>query len=110
MPYNLPNETKEMTKDMESCVSQISGTNPRTKKPYTESEKIAICKVAIMKKHEKSESKKDRVDIDQYGKPLKKELSIKREGEIDETENADPYKMVVIETTEVNQKYKGIFT
>jgi len=49
MPYNIKNETPAITRKMERCIAGISGTNPRTKKPYTESEKIAICKAVIMK-------------------------------------------------------------
>lgn len=51
MPYN--GETPEETKKIESCVAGITGVNPRTKKPYTKSEKIAICKSSILKKSDK---------------------------------------------------------
>lgn len=49
MPYGIPNETPAITKKMERCISGISGENPQTGKPYTESEKVAICKSQIMK-------------------------------------------------------------
>jgi hypothetical protein len=49
MPYGIPNETKEQTMWMEHCVSDIHGTNKRTGKPYTEGEKIAICKAQMKK-------------------------------------------------------------
>lgn len=44
-----------MPKQVEDCVAKISGTNPKTKKPYTRSEKYAICTAAHNKKNEKSE-------------------------------------------------------
>ena len=39
---------------VEQCVSKIHGTNPRTKKPYTDSEKWAICQAAWKKKKAKA--------------------------------------------------------
>jgi len=44
MPYGIKNETPKQTRWMEHCVSGIQGNNKRTGKPYTEGEKIAICK------------------------------------------------------------------
>jgi hypothetical protein len=38
----------EQDKRIEACVSSIHGINKRTGKPYTKSEKIAICKSQIM--------------------------------------------------------------
>jgi len=35
-----------MPKAIEDCVKKINGTNPRTKKPYTQQEKWAICTAA----------------------------------------------------------------
>jgi len=32
---------------METCILQITGTNPSTKKPYSDAEKIAICKAQL---------------------------------------------------------------
>lgn len=49
MPYGIKNETKEQTKWMEKCVGSIKGTNKRTGKPYTDGDKIAICKVQLKK-------------------------------------------------------------
>jgi hypothetical protein len=49
MPYGIKNETPEQTKWMERCVSGIKGTNKRTGKPYTEGDKIAICKAQLKK-------------------------------------------------------------
>ena len=43
---------------IERCVAQIKGTNRRTGKPYTKSEKIAICKAQILHPSEKSRTKK----------------------------------------------------
>lgn len=43
-----------MPKAVEECVKKISGTNPRTGKSYTQSEKWAIC-TARVKKSGKSE-------------------------------------------------------
>jgi len=43
-----------MPKAVEECVAKISGTNKRTGKPYTESEKWAICNSAHKKKMGKS--------------------------------------------------------
>jgi hypothetical protein len=51
MPYGIPNEKPAQTKWMERCVGHISGTNPRTDKPYTDSEKIAICKAQLKKQN-----------------------------------------------------------
>ena len=48
MPYGGTSPAQD--KKIEDCVSKISGTNKRTGKPYTKSEKIAICKSRIMKK------------------------------------------------------------
>jgi len=45
-----------MPKAVEECVSKIHGTNKRTGKPYTESEKWAICTAMHKKKMGKSES------------------------------------------------------
>lgn len=50
MPYGIENETKKQTQWMEKCVGSITGTNKRTKKSYTNGEKIAICKVQLKKK------------------------------------------------------------
>jgi hypothetical protein len=46
MPYG--GTTPEQDKKIEDCVSSIRGINKRTGKPYTESDKIAICKSQIM--------------------------------------------------------------
>lgn len=43
-----------MPKAVEDCVKKISGTNKRTGKPYTDSEKWAIC-TAAHKRESKSE-------------------------------------------------------
>lgn len=59
MPYNIPNETKEQTKWMESCVESVMKSNP----DYDQSRAIAICKVQLKKnnwKVPKSESSKHR--------------------------------------------------
>lgn len=59
MPYNVDKkeggDNPSNTKFMESCVSSVNGTNKRTGKPYTKSEKIAICKAQLSKKKAKSE-------------------------------------------------------
>jgi hypothetical protein len=47
MPYG--NETPEVTKKIEDCVSKLTGNNKRTGQPYTKSEKIAICKSSLQK-------------------------------------------------------------
>ncbi len=44
-----------MPKAVEDCVKKISGTNKRTGKPYTTSEKWAICQAAHKKGKEKAE-------------------------------------------------------
>jgi hypothetical protein len=50
MPYGLKGgDTPEGTKWMEKCVNSITGTNKRTGKPYTEGERIAICKTQYEK-------------------------------------------------------------
>lgn len=48
MPYGGTSSAQD--KRIEKCVAEISGTNERTGKSYTESEKIAICKSQIMGK------------------------------------------------------------
>lgn len=62
MPYGidekLGGDSKENDAFMESCVARISGNNPRTGKPYTKGEKIAICKTALRNKKEKNKDKK----------------------------------------------------
>lgn len=52
MPYGIKGETPKQTAFMERCVSGISGTNKRTKKAYTKSEKVAICKAQLSKTKE----------------------------------------------------------
>jgi len=49
MPYGIPDEKPNQTAWMERCVSGIKGTNKRTGKPYTEGDKIAICKAQLKK-------------------------------------------------------------
>lgn len=60
MPYNIPDkyggDSKENTSWMEDCVNSITGINKRTRKPYTEQEKIAICKAMLMRKKSKDEA------------------------------------------------------
>lgn len=48
MPYG--GTTPAQDRKIEKCVGSINGTNPQTKKPYTKSEKIGICKSRIMGK------------------------------------------------------------
>jgi hypothetical protein len=50
----LGGDSKENVEWMEKCVSGISGKNSRTGKPYSEGEKIAICK----SQHKKSKESK----------------------------------------------------
>lgn len=63
MPYGVDKEeggdSPSNTAFMERCVSRITGTNSKTGKPYTKSEKIAICKNALSIK-KKSRKKKDK--------------------------------------------------
>ncbi len=51
MPYGIDKkiggDSPANVKWVERCVADISGTNPKTSKPYTKSEKIAICKSAL---------------------------------------------------------------
>lgn len=56
MPYGLKNEKTEDVKWVEDCINSITGTNKRTGKPYTEGEKIAICKAKRSKMKEKGSS------------------------------------------------------
>ncbi|MEK0337317.1 MAG: hypothetical protein QQN41_07780 [Nitrosopumilus sp.] len=46
MPFG--GTTPEQDKRIDSCISQISGTNKRTGKPFTKSEKVAVCKSQVM--------------------------------------------------------------
>jgi hypothetical protein len=59
MPYNIDKkhggDNPSNTSWMEKCVGSIKGNNKRTGKPYTKSEKIAICKSQLQKKKSKSE-------------------------------------------------------
>jgi hypothetical protein len=49
-PYNMKNgDTPKSDAWMEKCVSSITGKNKRTGKPYTEGERIAICKTQYEK-------------------------------------------------------------
>lgn len=44
-----------MPKKLEDCVKQMTGTNKRTGKPYTKSEKYAICTSAMKEKNKSEE-------------------------------------------------------
>ena len=46
MPFG--GTTPEQDKKIDSCISQISGTNKQTGKPFTQSEKVSICKSQVM--------------------------------------------------------------
>ncbi len=46
MPFG--GTTPEQDKRIDSCISKISGTNKRTGKPFTKSEKVAVCKSQVM--------------------------------------------------------------
>lgn len=63
MPYNIPDnlggDSPQNTKWMETCINSITGINKRTRKPYTESEKIAICKTALKKKKTTSQAEEE---------------------------------------------------
>ena len=50
-----------MPADVEKCVSEIKGTNKKTGKPYTRSEKYAICTAA----HKKGMEGKSDLDLEQ---------------------------------------------
>lgn len=54
MPYGVDKkqggDSPGNVKWMEKCTAKLSGTNKRTGKPYTKSEKIAICKSQLKKK------------------------------------------------------------
>ncbi len=67
-----------MPKWVEDCVNKISGTNPRTGKPYTEEEKWAICQMAWKKKQEKAEIDTD-INLYKYVEIAKKYINIKME-------------------------------
>lgn len=60
MPYGVDKQqggdSPENVSFMEKCVKGIGGTNKRTGKPYSEGEKIAICKTALKNKKSKSAS------------------------------------------------------
>ena len=51
MPYRVSKkqggDSSTNTRFMEKCVKRITGTNPRTNKPWTKGEKIAICKKSL---------------------------------------------------------------
>lgn len=52
-----------MPKEVEDCVRKISGTNPKTNKPYTQSEKWAICTAQHKKKNENSSLEDISIDV-----------------------------------------------
>lgn len=56
MPYGGTTPTQDAK--IERCVANISGTNKRTGKSYTKSEKIAICKAQILGTSRKPKGKK----------------------------------------------------
>lgn len=77
MPYNidkkLGGDSKENIKFMEDCIDSISGTNKRTGKPYTEGEKIAICKAALKRKKSSNsalDSLAEEIDFDKVERIL----------------------------------------
>lgn len=53
MPYgidkNIGGDSDKNVTWMKKCIDGISGTNKRTGKPYTQLEKIAICKAQLTK-------------------------------------------------------------
>jgi hypothetical protein len=51
-----------MPKKLEDCVAKVSGTNKRTGKPYTQSEKYAICN-SMMKKHNEGKAEEEVASI-----------------------------------------------
>jgi hypothetical protein len=57
MPYGVDKkqggDSPANVKFMENCVKDIQGTNKRTGKLYTKSEKIAICKQALRNRKSK---------------------------------------------------------
>ena len=57
MPYGVDKkqggDSPSNVKFMENCVKSITGKNKRTGKPYTKSEKIAICKQALRNRKKK---------------------------------------------------------
>lgn len=61
----LGGDSPSNVKWMEKCVSGISGTNKRTGKPYTEGEKIAICKAQLRKSKSKSEELPEEIVIEE---------------------------------------------
>ena len=46
MPFG--GTTPEQDKRIDSCISKVSGTNKRTGKPFTNSEKVAVCKSQVI--------------------------------------------------------------
>lgn len=54
MPYGVSKkqggDSPSNTRFMEKCVKGINGTNPRTGKPWTKGEKIAICKTSLKRR------------------------------------------------------------
>jgi hypothetical protein len=69
MPYGVDKkiggDSKENVSWVEKCVSSISGKNKRTGKPYTEGEKIAICKAQLSKNKEKNAALEGEIKIDE---------------------------------------------
>jgi len=68
MPYGvdkkLGGDSKENVGWMEKCVAKVSGENSRTGKPYTKSEKIAICKAQMRKSKSSVSFYEDEIIID----------------------------------------------
>lgn len=67
MPYGIDKkqggDSPSNVKFVEKCVAKISGNNKRTGKPYTKSEKIAICK-SQLKKNKAKASVDENYDVD----------------------------------------------
>lgn len=55
-----------MPAELDRCVRSIKGTNKRTGKPYTESEKFAICNAQLKKNKKASFEEEIVIDSDIY--------------------------------------------
>ena len=62
MPYG--GTTPEEDEKIDRCIASISGINPRTGKPYTKEEKIAICKAQVLKGRKKNGDNMDDNDVE----------------------------------------------
>ena len=89
-----------MPKKLEDCVSKITGTNPRTKKPFTKSEKYAICNARL----KNGKSSLDEISSEVANATFNYASQLFKSGKVDTMENA--YELTQVVLTKNNYNYK----